>query len=118
MIKFENHLGSIEISSDYFSSLVGAVAAKSFGVSGMAVSSPAQGLQSVILRRNAPDKGVKVRTEDGKLIIDLHIMVAYGINIAAIVKSIVNEVKYAVEQSTGLDVQKINVFVDGMTTGS
>lgn len=45
---------------------------------------------------------------------DLHISVIYGMNISAIAKSIVNKVRYTVEEATGLDVKKVNVFVDGM----
>ena len=35
MIKFENHLGAIEISQDYFANLVGHAASECFGVAGM-----------------------------------------------------------------------------------
>ena len=45
---------------------------------------------------------------------DLHISVIYGMNISAIAKSIVNKVRYTVEEVTGLQVKKVNVFVDGM----
>ena len=100
MIKFENHLGSIEISQDYFANLVGHAASECFGVAGMV--------------DEAQDKGVKVRTVAGGLVIDLHIAVTYGVNIAAIVKSIVNKVRYTVEEATGLQVAKVNVFVDDM----
>ena len=62
----------------------------------------------------AQDKGVKVRTVAGGLVIDLHIAVTYGVNISAIVKSIVNKVRYTVEEATGLQVAKVNVFVDDM----
>ena len=37
-------------------------------------------------------------------------------DIAAIVKSIVNKVRYTVEQATNLQVAKVNVFVDSMKT--
>ena len=37
-------------------------------------------------------------------------------NISVIVKSIVNKVRYTVEQATNLDVAKVNVFVDSMKT--
>jgi len=40
--------------------------------------------------------------------------VTYGVNIGTIVDSITNKVRYTVEQSTGLGVKKVNVFVDGM----
>ena len=63
-----------------------------------------------------PDEGVRVRTSGGGLIVDLHIVVIYGMNIAAVTRSIVNRVRYTVEQATGLEVAKVNVFVDAMKT--
>ena len=48
------------------------------------------------------------------MVIDLHIFVTYGINVSAIVDSIINKVRYVVESETGIAVNKINVFVDGM----
>ena len=114
MIKFENHLGSIEISQDYFANLVGHAASECFGVAGMVESTASQGLRYIMKKDEAQDKGVKVRTVAGGLVIDLHIAVTYGVNIAAIVKSIVNKVRYTVEEATGLQVAKVNVFVDDM----
>ena len=55
-----------------------------------------------------------MRGDGHSLAIDLHIVVTYGVNIAAIVKSIVNKVRYTVEEATGIQVRKVNVFVDGM----
>ena len=46
------------------------------------------------------------------LVIELHIKVTFGLNIAAIVRSITHKVKYAVEDATGLKVQRIDVCVD------
>ena len=114
MIKIDNQLGTIEISQDYFANLVGHAASECFGVSGMMFSDASQSLKTKLLRKESQDKGVRVRTIGGKLIIDLHIVVTYGVNIAAIVKSIVNKVRYTVEESTGFEVTKVNVFVDGM----
>lgn len=115
MIRLENHLGVTEISHDYFANLIGKVSSECFGVSGMMVSSPAQGLRS-LLKKDTMDKGVRVRNIGGKLIVDLHISVMYGVNISAIVKSIVNKVRYTIEDATGLAVSKVNVYVDAMKT--
>lgn len=114
MIKYENHLGSIEISNEYFANLVGHAASECFGVCGMVESPASQGLRYLLNRDDKEDRGVKVKhTEDG-LIIDLHIAVTYGVNIVAIVKSIINKVTYTVEEATGFDVFQVNVFVDSM----
>ncbi len=116
MIKIENHLGVIEISHEFFANLIGYVASSCFGVSGMATSGAVDGLKQLISPRRTMDKGVRVRAIGDQLIIDLHIIVSFGVNISAIVKSIVNKVKYSVEDATGLTVAKVNVYVDQMST--
>ena len=116
MISLENQYGTIEVSQEYFANLVGRAASECFGVVGM-ISSPTQGIRSIMNGgKDVPDKGVHVRTSGGGLIVDLHIAVVYGMNIAAIVRSIVNKVRYTVEQATNLEVAKVNVFVDAMKT--
>ena len=113
MIKLENYLGVIQISENFFSSLVGYAASRCFGVAGMAPSKPAVSrLKKPIL----PKKAVRIRNSGDTLTIDLHIIVTYGVNISAIVKSIGHKVRYTVEQATSLHVEKVNVFVDGMLT--
>jgi len=114
MIRTETHLGTIEISYNFFSTLVGRAASECFGVVGMVASSPEQGLARLLKKQEAPDTGVRVRNSMGKLTIDLHIAVSYGVNISAIVKSIIHKVRYTVEEATGLEVSKVNVYIDDM----
>ncbi len=116
MIQIENHLGTIEISQGYFSYLIGNAASSCYGVAGMVKSGPKQGLRALLSRRVYADDGIRVRSEGKKLIVDLHITVIYGMNISAIAKSIVNKVRYVVEEATGLSVKQVNVFIDGMKT--
>lgn len=114
MIRIETTLGTIEISQEYFANLVGNAVTACYGVAGMVKSGTRQGLRAVIYKRTFADEGVRVHSENGKLVVDLHIKVIYGMNISAIAQSIVNKVHYTVESATGLDVKKVNVFVDGM----
>ncbi|MCL2106624.1 MAG: Asp23/Gls24 family envelope stress response protein [Oscillospiraceae bacterium] len=114
MIRMENHLGLIEVSQDYFNEIIGNAVTSCYGVSGMANTNARQGLRSVLRKRQYVDQGVRVYKDGGGLMVDLHILVTYGLNISAIVRSIVNKVRYTVEDATGLEVRKVNVFVDGM----
>lgn len=112
MINIENHLGTINISDVYLANLVGSAASSCFGVVSMSDLSVADGIISRVRKEAPVNRGVRIRTVDGKLIIDMHIIVSYGVNISAIVKSIIHKVRYTVEEATGLDVQKVNVYVD------
>lgn len=113
MIGYENTLGTVEVSQEYFANLISRGASECYGVAGM-INFTYQGFKSAITRRDVPDKGVRVKTADGKLIVDLHIAVTYGVNINAIVESIIHKVRYTVESHTGFSVARVNVFVDEM----
>lgn len=112
VVKINNTLGTITLTTEYFANLVGSTATTSFGVSGMANSGPVEGFRSLLFGSDFPEKGVRVSERGGNLNIDIHIRVIYGMNISAIVESISQKVKYAVEEATGLRVDSINVYVD------
>ena len=119
MIKFENHMGTIEITETYFTNLIGNTVSSCFGVVGMAHTNKRQQLRAFMKKALIyPDQGVSVQKTAAGLVIDLHIIVTYGLNINAICQSITNKVKYTVEEATGMDVAKIKVFVDGMKAES
>ncbi len=113
MIKVENRLGTVSISNDYFTALISRKASACFGVTGMVPSGTSQGIR-YMAGAKMPDKGVIVSVEDGALVIELHIEVIYGVNINEVVRSLVEEVQFAVEQFAGLKVKKVNVCVDSM----
>jgi uncharacterized alkaline shock family protein YloU len=117
MIKIDKPNGYIEITNNYFANLVGNAAQSCFGVTGMVNSNPYQSIKSAIKNktsRDNNDQGVIVKSVNGTLAIDLHISVSYGVNINAIVESIVNKVRYTVEQATSLNVSKVNVYIDAL----
>ena len=41
-------------------------------------------------------------------------IVAYGISISAVADNLIENVKYKVEEFTGMTVDKINIFVEGV----
>ena len=113
MVRTQNHIGTIEISNAFFALLIGKTVTDCFGVAGMNLC-PSQGLKRLVKGRDFVDKGVRVSMKRGRLVVDLHITVTYGLNISVIVKSIVHKVRYAVEDATGVTVAKVNVHVDDM----
>ena len=118
MIKYENQNGYIEITNNYFANLVGRAAQSCFGVTGMVNPNTYQTIKNVIKNKVSgenSDQGVIVKSVNGELSIDLHIAVSYGVNINAIVDSIVNKVRYTVEEATELRVSKVNVYVDALS---
>ena len=114
MLKFHSEQGEISVSSAVFSIITGMAATNCFGVKGMAYRSMTDGLVH-LLRREAMSKGVNViYNEDESISIELHIIVENGVNIPAVCRSIMNEVRYVVNKNTGAEVRAVDVFVDSM----
>ena len=114
MLKFHSERGEISVSSAVFSNITGMAATNCFGVKGMAYRSMTDGLVH-LLRREAMSKGVNViYNEDESISIELHIIVENGVNIPAVCRSIMNEVRYVVNKNTGAEVRAVDVFVDSM----
>ena len=107
--------GEICISNEVFTNITGAAATNCYGVKGMAVRSATDGLVH-LLKRESMAKGVKVYyNEDGTVSIELHIIVENGVNLVAVCRSIMSEVKYVVNKNTGVEVREVNVCVDSIT---
>ena len=114
MLKFHSEQGEISVSSAVFSNITGMAATNCFGVKGMAYRSMTDVLVH-LLRREAMSKGVNViYNEDESISIELHIIVENGVNIPAVCRSIMNEVRYVVNKNTGAEVRAVDVFVDSM----
>ena len=112
-IKTENELGAIVLSADSLSRIAGYVATSCYGVVGMAYRNKSDGIAS-LLKWDALTKGVHVYAEEEKICVELHVILEYGVNIRVISGSIINNVKYTLENLTRFKVGKVTVCVEGI----
>ncbi len=113
MVRFKTSLGVISIVPEVLTALVGDAATSCFGVKGMAMRSVTDGLVH-LLKPEAMGKGVHIAYGEDYILIDLHIIVDQGVNIPALCRSIISEVKYKITEATGIDVKSVDVFVDSI----
>lgn len=109
---FELAKGGVTVEAEVIAKIAGYVAAMSYGVVGMAYRSKSDSVAS-LLKKDNYTKGIKVTVNDDKISVDIHIIIEYGININVIGKSIIKSVKYQLSHMTGLDVEQVNVCVEG-----
>ena len=114
--KMNTEMGQILISPEVIAKYAGETAYECFGIVGMAMVSMKDGLVR-LLKKDSSTKGINVEiNENNEILIDFHIIVAYGVNIATIADNIVSSVKYKIEEFTGMTVKKVNIFVEGVRT--
>ena len=106
-------LGKIVIDTDVIATYAGSVAVDCFGIVGMAAISMKDGLVN-LLKKDSLKHGIHVKINDNKITLDFHVIVAYGVSIQAVSDNLMSNVKYRVESFTGMEIEKINILVEGV----
>lgn len=107
-----NNMGVVQIADDVVAMIAGLAATEVEGVSAMAGNITNE-LMSKVGMKNLT-KGVKVEVAEGKVTVDLAVMMEYGYNIPATSQIVQNKVKSAIENMTGLEVVDINIRIAGV----
>ena len=107
-------LGIITINPEVIAKYAGSVAVECFGIVGMAAVSMKDGLVK-LLKKESLTKGIQVGISDeNKITLNFHVVVAYGVSISAVTDNLISNVKYKVEEFTGMSVDKINIYIEGV----
>ena len=112
-VRMNNNLGSIVIDSNGIATYAGSVAVECFGIVGMASVSMKDGLVR-LLGRDHLSRGINVRINGNKIELDFHVIVSYGVSISAVAQNLVESVSYKLESFTGMEVRKINIYVESV----
>lgn len=107
-------LGIITIDPEVIAKYAGSVAVECFGIVSMAAVSMKDGLVK-LLKKESLTKGIQVGISDeNKITLNFHVVVAYGVSISAVTDNLISNVKYKVEEFTGMSVDKINIYIEGV----
>ncbi len=107
-------LGIITVNPEVIAKYAGSVAVECFGIVGMAAVNMKDGLVR-LLKRDSLTHGIQVEiSDDNTLTLNFHVIVSYGVNILSVSDNLMSNVKYKVEEFTGMTVEKINIFVEGV----
>ena len=107
------HMGNIAIDNEVIARYAGSVAMECFGIVGMAGINVKDGLVK-LLKRESLTHGINVVIHEDHMSVDFHVIVAYGVSICAVADNLIENVKYKVEEFTGMEVDKINIYVEGV----
>ena len=107
-----NPLGNIYILPQAIATIARHSILQSYGVVGLAPSNLFEMIRKLF--KKDFQYGIRVRSQKSGLVIDLYIIVEYGLRIKSITDSAAHAVKYNVEKTIGVPIQRINVHVRGL----
>ena len=111
--RINNKLCFIQIDPEVIALYAGTTAVECFGIVGMAAVNMKDGLVR-LLKRESLTHGINVSVKENAISIDFHVIVSYGVSISTVADNLTDSVKYKVEEFTGMTVEKINIFVEGV----
>lgn len=112
MIK-KNNKGSVSIDNEVLTKVAGLATIECVGVVGMAMVNLTTGLTK-LLTRNSLARGVELKVKDNEIELDIHIIIEYGVNIKAVTDNLISSVKYKLERFSGMEIIRIDIYVEGV----
>jgi uncharacterized alkaline shock family protein YloU len=109
----QKELGKILIDENVISTMVGLATIECAGVVGMASKRATDGLVEMLGRENLR-RGVVVVVNGDSISASVFIVVEYGVSIGAVAKTVMESVKYRIEDMTGVKVTNVNVSIEGI----
>ncbi|WP_028550363.1 Asp23/Gls24 family envelope stress response protein [Paenibacillus sp. UNC451MF] len=114
-IELATEYGKVWITEDVIAVLAGSAALDCYGLVGMASRNQLKDGIAELLRRDNLSRGVEVRKDtQGALAIDLYIVVSYGTKISVVAHNVQTKVKYVLNEVVGLQVESVNIYVQGV----
>ncbi|MPW25159.1 Asp23/Gls24 family envelope stress response protein [Alkalibaculum sp. M08DMB] len=108
----EKELGKIDISEDVIGSIASLATLEVDGVVEM-VGGLTKDIAEKLGKKNQA-KGVKITRNNNELVVDIYLIVKYGVQIQDTGYNVQKKVKHSIEIMTGLNVVQINVNVEGV----
>lgn len=107
-------LGQINITDDAIATLAGTTVNECYGVVGMISKNYIKDGYSALLKKENYSKGVVIKNNKNGLQIDVYVVISYGVKISEVVNGLQERVKYALEKSLNVDIDMVNVHVEGI----
>lgn len=114
----ERTIDQVRVADGALASIIGLSAHEVPGVVGMAPASITEGIRRILGARQV-DEGVIIEHPKGanRADVDLHVVVAYGVNIPVVADSIRERVRYAAHSLAGIELDAVRVHVAGISRG-
>jgi uncharacterized alkaline shock family protein YloU len=113
-IQVTNELGKVHVSDQVIAVIAGSAALECYGLVGMASRKQLKDGIAELLGRDNLGRGVEIRRNHDSLEIDLYIIVSYGTKISEVAHIVQNRVKYVMNEVVGLQVDVVNIQVQGV----
>ena len=112
-----NEYGKVTISEDIIATVAGYAATENYGVVGMSAKTATDAILKLVGSEANKKRGVKVSFlgEGDEVDIDLYVTMVYGVSRPVVAKNMIDNVRYRVQETTGIKVANVNIHVESIS---
>ncbi len=105
--------GKIEVLPNAIHTITTNAISECYGVVGIAAPRLRNG-QAILLPPEHSNQGVRVREVNGQIVIEVYVVLEFGLRISEIAHNIMSSVKFSIEKMLGIPISQVNVNVQGL----
>ena len=112
-----NEYGKVTISEDIIATVAGNPELKICGVEGRSPKPATDAILKLVGSEANKKRGVKVSFlgEGDEVDIDLYVTMVYGVSLPVVAKNMIDNVRYRVQETTGIKVANVNIHVESIS---
>lgn len=112
-----NEYGKVTISEDIIATVAGYAATENYGVVGMSAKTATDAILKLVGSEANKKRGVRVSFlgEGDEVDIDLYVTMVYGVSLPVVAKNMIDNVRYRVQETTGIKVANVNIHVESIS---
>lgn len=105
--------GTLRVSNDVIADLAGYAALECYGVVGMAYTD-AQDATVRLLTLGSLRKGIDVASENGRIKVDLHVVLEQGVNMSSVSRNLESAVRFTLKEVAEIETVDVAIHVEDM----
>ncbi len=105
--------GDLHVSNDVIADIAGNAALQCYGIVGMTAPTAADNV-ATILPASRLRRGIAVSQAEDGIVVDMYVVVEYGLNVATVSRNLMDAVKFALGECACIPISAINVHVQGI----
>ncbi len=113
-IQLKTEAGIINMDQSVIATVVGGAVSDIYGIVGMVSTNQWKDNWNELLKKENYERGVTLEFTGDGLVIDLNIVVGYGVKISEVCRNVQETVQYQLETTVGISAIAINVCVQGV----
>ena len=102
-----NEYGKVTISEDIIATVAGYAATENYGVVGMSAKTATDAILKLV--------GSEANKKRDEVDIDLYVTMVYGVSLPVVAKNMIDNVRYRVQETTGIKVANVNIHVESIS---